>query len=155
LNTGPESVDLSAYYVRDALGVEAQLRLSGILGPGQVALFYGSDADAWQAGQGLPITGLSLNNAGDTVELHLGDPASGGSTLVDAYIFADHEAEDDRASGRKSDLTWGLFDGLNPYNGSQEPLGTGCMPSPGAVNICQPELAGEASTWGQVKDVYR
>lgn len=155
MNTGPAAVDLSDYYLRDALGVEPHLRLSGSLGPNAVAVFYGSDADAWQAGQGLPITGLSLNNAGDTVEMHLGDPRLPGAQLVDAYIFADHEAEDDRASGRMTDLTWGLFDGLNPYGGGQTPIGTGCMPSPGIPNLCHPGLTGEGATWGHVKQTFR
>jgi hypothetical protein len=155
MNTGPATVALSDYYLRDALGVEPHLRLSGSLEPGEVAVFYGSDADAWQAGQGLPVTGLSLNNTGDTVEMHLGDPRLPGAQLVDAYIFADHEAEDDRASGRMTDLTWGLFDGLNPYGGSQAPIGTGCMPSPGIPNLCHPGLTDEGTTWGHMKETYR
>ncbi len=154
LNTGPQIVDLADYYLRDALGAEPHLRLSGMLAPGQVAVFYGSDAEAWQASVGLTITGLSLNNAGDTVELLLGDPLQPGSQLADAYIYLPHEAVDDRASGRLADLTWGLFDGLNPYTGTLLPAGTGCMPSPGLPNNCQPLVPGEAVTWGGVKSLF-
>lgn len=155
-NSGPDAVDLAGYYVRDALGAEAHLRLSGRLEVGGAAVFYGSDAAAWQAAQGLSVTGLSLNNAGDTVHLYLGDPVQDGAQLVDVYIYADHEAEDDRASGRlRGDGEWALFDGLYPYTGSLMPPATGCEPSPGVANPCQGLVPATELSWGQVKDHYR
>ena len=156
LNTGPAAVDLSGYYLRDALGAEPHLGLSGLLAPGEAAVFYGSAAAAWQAAAGLSVSGLSLNNTGDTVELWYGDPRVAGSQLVDAYIFADHEAEDDRASGRiLGDGAWALFDGLHPYGGALLPQGTGCVPTPGVRNPCQGRVPVEPESWGALKARYR
>jgi hypothetical protein len=155
-NNGTDPVDLSAYYVRDALGEEAQLNLTGMLNAGEAAVFYGSDAVAWQQEHGVSVTGLSLNNSGDTIELWLGDPTLPESDLVNVHIYLDHEAEDDRASGRLHILgEWALFDGLNPYEGTTEPLGTGCEPSPGVVNDCQPQTPLEEASWGHLKADYR
>ncbi len=155
LNTGPETVDLSECYVRDALDPEAHLRLTGLLAPGEVKVFYGDDAVVWQQSVGYTVTGLSWNNTGDTCELWRGDPTQAGAQLVDVYIFKDHEAEDDRSSARLVDGSWALCDYLYPYAGSQEPLGTGCAPSPGRVNDCEPNVPADAASWGGVKDIYR
>lgn len=155
LNTGPDPVDLAAYYLRDALGTEPHLRLSGLLAAGEVRVFHGSDAAAWQTAQGLTVTGLSLNNAGDTVELHSGVPGEAGSQLVDVYIYRDHEAEDDRSSARLSNGSWILFDYYLPYSGSLTPGGSGCAPSPGVVNVCNGSVAAERSSWGGLKSDYR
>jgi hypothetical protein len=155
LNTGPDAVDLAAYYLRDALGSDPHLRLSGQLAAGEVRVFYGSDAVAWQMAQGMTVTGLSLNNAGDTVELHRGVPGEAGSQLVDVYIYGDHEAEDDRSSGRLPSGAWILFDYYLPYSGSLTPGGTGCVPSPGAVNVCNVNVADERASWGALKRDYR
>lgn len=155
-NTGPDAVDLIGYFVRDALGDEAHLHLFGVLAPLEAAVFYGSNAVAWQQEFGHATTGLSLNNGGDEVELWLGDPAYPGATLVDMHIYVDHEAEDDRASGRLHlNGDWALFDGLNPYTGTTEPLSTLCDPSPGTLNDCQPNVPATAVTWGGVKSLYR
>ncbi len=156
LNTGPAAVELADYFIRDALGTEPHIGLTGRLEVGEAAVFYGSDAAAWQTAAGLTVSGLSLNNTGDTVELWLGDPRNAGAQLVDVYIFADHEAEDDRASGRlQGDGTWALFDGLNPYSGSLQPQGTGCAPTPGVRNPCQGRVPAAAVSWGAVKVQYR
>ncbi len=155
LNTGPEPVDLAAFYLRDALGTEPHLRLSGLLPAGEARAFHGSDAAAWQAAQGLTVTGLSLNNAGDTVELHRGVPGGTGSQLVDVYIYGDHEAEDDRSSARLPDGTWTLFDYYLPYTGTLTPGGSGCAPSPGAVNVCDGNVADGRASWGALKGDYR
>jgi len=156
VNTGPETVDLSDYYLRDALGDDPQIRFSGLLGAGEVALFHGSDAELWQGQEQLPTSGLSLNNAGDMLELHLGDPRLGTSTLVDALIYPDHAGVDDRSLARfLPEDVWVLCDGLRPYGGAQEPSGTGCPPTPGEVNACAGLVANESSSWGQVKDDYR
>jgi len=154
-NTGPAAVDLGGYYIRDALGTEAQIRLDDVLEPGEAKVFHGSDAVVWQQAVGLTVTGLSWNNTGDTCELWLGDPAQPGAQLVDVYIFADHEAEDDRSSARLADGRWVLCDHFLPYTGTQEPVGTGCAPSPGAPNICDPNVPATTRSWGGLKDAYR
>ncbi len=155
-NTGPEGVDLSAYYLKDALGDDSHLNLSGVLFPGESAVFYGSDAVAWQQANGLTITGLSLNNSGDTVELLYDDPDASELVLVDIYFYVDHEADDDRASGRLPDSgEWMLFDGLNLYNGDTPPWSTGCEPTPGVPNDCVPNVPNQPATWGQIKVDYR
>ncbi|MHB8079454.1 MAG: lamin tail domain-containing protein [Candidatus Krumholzibacteriia bacterium] len=154
-NTGPEPVELADYYLRDALGTDPHLRLSGELAAGAARVFYGSDAAAWQTAQGLTVTGLSLNNAGDTVELHRGVPGAAGSELVDVYIYGDHEAEDDRSIARLPDGSWILYDYYLPYTGSLTPGGSGCAPSPGAPNICSGNVADERASWGALKGDYR
>jgi hypothetical protein len=155
-NTGPGSVDLTGYYLRDGTGEEAHLNLFGILAEGEAAVFYGHHAVAWQTEVQLPISGLSLNNAGDLVELWQGDPVWPGSVLIDSYEYSDHEAEDDRSSGRlHPGGVWALFDGLYPYGGNEEPLGTLCEPSPGVVNACQPLVPVSARSWGGLKAAYR
>ena len=67
-NSGPGTFDLADFYVRDALGDDPQLQLSGSLAPGAAAVFYGSDAEAWQQDAGFGVTGLSRNNGGDQVD---------------------------------------------------------------------------------------
>ncbi|MFH1845003.1 MAG: lamin tail domain-containing protein [bacterium] len=155
-NTGPDPVDLHEYFVRDALGDDAHLNLFGVLNAGEVAVFYGHHAVAWQQEVGLAATGLSLNNGGDTVELWQGDPNLPASQMVDVLIYEDHEADDDRASGRLHlNGDWALFDGLNPYDGTTEPLSTMCDPSPGVLNDCQPLVPAEIVSWGELKTTYR
>jgi hypothetical protein len=155
-NAGAEALDLTAYYIRDALGEEPHINLFGILAPGEAAVFYGHMAVAYQQEHGLAVTGLSLNNTGDTLELWRGHPGEAGSQLVDAYIYLDHEAEDDRSSGRMhAGGTWALFDGLNPYDGATEPCGTRCDPTPGVPNDCHPLAVSDGTSWGRMKADYR
>jgi hypothetical protein len=157
-NTGTEPLNLSDYFIRDILGEEPHLRLSGVIDPGETAVFYGSDAVAWQQANGMTTSGLSINNGGDILQLLRIFQGSEGPEfeLVFAVGIDDHEAEDDRAGGFNDDASdWILYDGLNPYGGAQEPLGTGCVPSPGGPNICRGEVAVEARTFGAVKAVYR
>jgi hypothetical protein len=73
------------------------------------------------------------------------------TVLVDQVTYADHEADDDRSSGRRPDggPTWELFDALNPYSGGALPQGNGCAPTPGASNHCT--TAVEEATWGEIK----
>ena len=76
--------------------------------------------------------------------------------VVDSVAYQDHEAEDDRSCGRQQDSgDWQLFDSLNPHNGTQEPLGTGCAPSPGVLNLCQPQVALHRTTLGSLKSKFR
>lgn len=154
VNTGPDTVDLADYYLRDALGDDPQIRFSGLLTAGETALVHGSDAEAWQAAEGLSTTGLSLNNAGDMLELYRGHPLDGG-VLVDALIYPDHVGVDDRSIGRfLPEDVWVLCDGLTPYGGTHEPVGTGCPPTPGAANVCEGLVPSERRSWGEVKADY-
>jgi hypothetical protein len=155
-NVSGGTIDLADYIVRDVLGDDPHLQLSGVLAPGAVAVFYGSDAVAWQQENGYSITGLSLNNGGDVVELLFLDPELPDPVLVDQYQYAEHEAVDDRASGRLPDTgEWALFDALNPYDGDVPPLGTGCGPTPAIANDCVPLVPNDGATWGMVKQLYR
>jgi hypothetical protein len=155
-NYGVQAIDLSAYFVRDALGEEPHLNLSGTLPAGESALFLGSDAVAWQQATGVGSGGLSLNNGGDAVELLVDESGNGDLVRVDSYVYQEHEAEDDRASGRLPDTRlWALFDGLNPYSGIHDPPGTGCFPSPGTPNDCVPLVDIEPRTWGALKAGFR
>ena len=70
--------------------------------------------------------------------------------------YDDHEAEDDRSAGFNPDGSdWILFDALNPYGGDNEPVGTGCAPSPGLPNLCGGSVAVEDQSFGQVKAIFR
>jgi hypothetical protein len=155
LNAGPSSVDLSGYRLGDLSGGYSwRYGFSGALQPGAVVVVYGSDSEVWQTENGFPVAGLSLNNTGDTVLLYR---IEGTDTLVvDSYAYVSHEVVDDRSTGRMSDDTaeWRVFDALNPYSGTKPPLGTGCAPSPGVVNACDPHVPIEATTWGAIKEMF-
>jgi hypothetical protein len=82
---------------------------------------------------------------------------SGTDTLlVDSYTYANHEAEDDRSSGRRPDgsAVWELFDGMNPYSGQAPPQGNGLVPTPGQANG-EPTVAVVPSSWGRIRALYR
>jgi len=156
VNTGPASVDLADYWLCDALGEEAQLRLSGALASGETALFTGAAAVAWQQANGITVTGLSLNNGGDQLELYRGDPLLPGATLVDALIYPAHVGVDDRSLALMlPEGEWVLCDALSPYGGDLEPAGTGCPPTPGEWNVCEGLVPAENRSWGEVKAEYR
>jgi hypothetical protein len=153
LNTGGTAIDLSGYLLSDA---DSTLRygFSGVLGAGERRLVFGLEAVDWQKANGRAVTGLSLNNSGDTVRLFR---AMGTDTLlVDAYGYKSHEGGMDRASGRRPDggEVWALFDGLDPYTGGLDPGATGCLPTPGQANAC-PATESQESTWGWLKGAYR
>lgn len=155
-NAGDAAVDLALYWLRDGTGEEVHLNLSGSLPAGEAAVFYGSDAVAWQQAHDLGATGLSLNNAGDRVQLLQTVAGQDELALIDEAVFVDHEAEDDRASGLIiTTSAWALFDGLNPYDGDVPPLSTTCLPTPGVVNDCDGQVAAEARAWSQFKATYR
>jgi lamin tail-like protein len=151
-NAGASLVDLSAYRLADA---DSTIRygFTGTLAPGQYLLVTGRQAVDWQRAQGRSVTGLSLNNAGDTVRLLR---ISGADTLqVDSKIYNSIEGGSDRSVGRQAPAldAWTLFDALNPYTGSGEPRGSGCPPSPGAANQCTTDAG--RTTWGAIKNLYR
>ena len=158
LNTGPESVDLGEYWLRDDNDSEPHIQLTGVLAAGDVLVVFGSDVMAWQSAHGQTAIGLSLNNNGDAVDLLRTVSGDTGPVLevVDRVVVLDHEVEDDRSSGRHAETGgWVLFDGLNPYEGSLVPEGTECEPSPGAVNDCTINVATETGRWGALKSRYR
>jgi len=148
VNTGPGTVDLSGYRLA---GLDGSWRYAfhGLLGEGQVHVIYGSESYAWEVASGNPAYGLRLTNSGSTIALwHL---TATDTTMVDCHAYEDHEAFDDRSGGRFPDggPAWKLFDGLNPYDGVVEPLGTGCAASPGESNACPTPV--EPTTWGRIK----
>jgi hypothetical protein len=156
VNVGSSTVDLSSYYVSDASGGTTwRYHFGGTLPAGGVSVVFGSDAVAWQADSGFPSLGLSLNNGGDTV--YLFEVQGADTAVVDEYSYDAFAVLDDRAVGRMPDgaATWAVFDQLNPYSGTAPPLGTGCVPTPGASNNCPTELPTLPTTWGAVKDLYR
>lgn len=153
INLGPETADLSRYFLRDITGQTNHLQLNGLLAPGQVAVFFGRQAVEWQQANSVPVSGLSLNNSGDTIELITREHEE--FVVQDRVEYLDHEAENERSSGLDPDTgEWFLYDGLNPHEGSQAPLGTGCLPTPGEINTCSPEVPVQDSTLGRVKSLY-
>lgn len=153
VNSGSGTEDLTGLFLADEMGGPV-FGFEGSLAAGEVLVVYGSDATAWESANGESATGLRLGNSGDTVTLWRA--TSVDSVLVDAYTFADHEAEDDRSSGRLPDggSIWTLFDALNPYAGSAVPIGTGLAPTPGAPNGEEVPTPIEQSTWGQIKTIF-
>jgi len=95
--------------------------------------------------------GLRLGNTGGYVALWKWSPTDSG--LVDGYTYLDHEADDDRSSGRVPDggPNWRLFDSLKPYTGTVLPLSTGCGPSPGSPVSCPTGVV--EKSWGRIKNL--
>ncbi len=130
VNTGPSSVSLAGFRLAGA-DTSWRYEFSGTLDPGAVTVVYGSQSYAWEQANGEPAYGLRLGNTGGYIGLWR--IAGEDTVLADCYTYADHEAEDDRSTGRYPDgaETWKVFDGMNPYDGTDLPAGTGCLPSPG------------------------
>lgn len=152
-NIGGSTVDLSGFRISDlSAGTDFRFALSGTLAPGEVAVFYGSTVVAWQKANGVSAFGLSLNNSGDTVYLYSVD--GGDTTVVDSYAYTTNEVQDNRSVGRQPFGTgsWVLFDGLNPYTGT-DLTSTGCMPSPGGTPDCATPT--KEMSWGSVKSQYQ
>lgn len=154
VNTSTSQVDLSKYRLSDlSAATDFRFALSGMIGPGEVKVYFGSDVVAWQAANGVSQLGLSLNNSGDTVYLY----AVNGTDIAtdDTYAYATAEVLDDRSTGRLPQGTggWVIFDAMNPYTGAQPPTPTGCSPSPGQAPSCPTPT--HSSTWGKIKALYR
>lgn len=156
-NIGFETEDLSLYWLRDGTGDEPHIQLRGTLAPGQKLIVYGSDAVAWQQENGLTISGLSINNSGDVIELmrsQEGDEAL--LEVIQSLTLLDHEVEDDRSSGIDPQTgEWTLYDGLFPYSGTLIPQGTNCVPTPGEANTCGDDVDTNMLEWGSLKTRYR
>ncbi len=154
INNSSVSIDLSRYRLSDASGgLDWRYAFSGNLGPGEIAVVYGSQVVEWQRANGISTYGLSLNNGGDTVLLY--EVFEADTVVIDQYTYASHAVLDDRSVGRKPDGAddWVIFDALNPYTGSKPPPATGCNPSPGSATSCATSMKG--SSWGAVKSLYR
>jgi len=152
VNGGSAVADLTPYFFTDGDSIP-RFGFTGTLAPGAVVLVTGAESVAWERATTHPVFGLSLGNTGDKVLLW--KVTGSDTTLVDGYTYKTQEAASDRAVGRTADGTdWKLEDALNLYTGTTPPLGTGCPPTPGAVNDCGiTPVAHE--TWGRLKALYR
>lgn len=151
-NIGGSTINLADYRLSDlSAATDFRFALSGTLAPGEMAVFMGSAVVAWQQANGVSAFGLSLNNSGDTVYLY--SVAGGDTTVVDSYAYTTNEVKDNRAVGRQpaGSGNWVLFDGLNPYTGTDY-VATGCVPSPGGPTDCATKA--QEMSWGQVKSQY-
>ena len=156
-NTGPDAIDLGDFGLSD----DADLWTYGfapgeILGVGEAIVIFGSESIAWQVANGYSQYGFKLSNDGDTVILW--QFAEGDTIPVDTYTYLNHEADDDRSTGRNPDGIgdWELFDGLNNYGGSTPPHGNNLLPTPGYSNLGSPPpvpVAGES--WGYMKNLFQ
>ena len=152
VNAGSETLDLSNFLLTDGDRLP-RYAFSGTLGPGGRRLVFGKDSYDWEKAHGFPAYGFSLSNTGDTVMLW--QIAEAETVLVDSYAYKSHEAAADRAVGRVPDGgAWTLLDGLNPYVGTTPPQGSGCVPTPGAADVCENTPA-QSATWGRLKALYR
>jgi len=152
VNGGSAVADLTPYFLTDGDSIP-RFGFTGTLAPGAVVLVTGAESVTWERATTHPVFGLSLGNTGDKVLLW--KVTGSDTTLVDGYTYKTQEAGSDRAVGRTADGTdWMLEDALNVYTGTTPPLGTGCPPTPGAVNDCGiTPVAHE--TWGRLKALYR
>ena len=152
VNGGSAVADLTPYFLTDGDSIP-RFGFTGTLASGAVLLVTGAESVTWERATTHPVFGLSLGNTGDKVLLW--KVTGSDTTLVDGYTYKTQEAGSDRAVGRTADGTdWKLEDALNVYTGTTPPLGTGCPPTPGAVNDCGiTPVAHE--TWGRLKALYR
>jgi hypothetical protein len=153
VNTGVGPLTLDGFFVTDGDSLP-RYAFTGSLGGGEFLRVTGRNSFEWEQATAHPAFGLSLGNTGDTVMLwHI---VGADTTLIDSYTYKSHEAAADRAIGRSPDGSgaWVLFDGLNPYTGSTLPKGNGCVPTPGASNLCG-STPTETMPWGRLKSLYR
>jgi len=150
INTGLAALDLTGYRLAGPDSVW-RYEFTGVLAPGAVRVVYGRQSYEWETANGYPAFGLRLGNSGSEIVLFrvIGSTVS----LIDCYAYADHEADDDRSSGRGPDggPNWILLDGHNPWAGAAEPRGSGCYPTPGGFLICATPV--EPMTWSRVKQL--
>jgi len=153
VNVGVAPIDLAAFFVMDGDSIP-RCGLTGVLAPGGHRLVTGKESWDWERATGHPAFGLSLANSGDRVTLW---EVVGAETLfVDGITFGSQPAASDRSLARFPDGTdtWILFDKLNPYTGTNPPLGNKCDPTPALPNACDITPT-RAVTWGSLKSIYR
>ena len=151
VNTGTAPIVLDGYRLASADSVW-RYEFSGSLDPGAHEVVFGSASYAWEQTTGNPAFGLRMTNTGGTMVLWR--LSATDSMIVDSYAYQDHEAEDDRSTGRLPDGSdeWKVMDAINPYSGGSLPSGSGCAPSPGAMISCP--LPVKSETWGRIKALY-
>lgn len=147
LNAGSASVDIRGWRLRDAVSDSSwRYEFDAVLEPGEFLVVYGNEAYDWEAAAGFTKSGLSLNNAGDTMTLVRSDLA----TVVDQLVYTSAEVRDDCSYGRVPDaaVDWQMFDALNPT----DPPASGMPPTPGGSNVGSPV---QDARWGYIKSLYR
>lgn len=148
-NDGAASESLDGVFFRDGTGENFHYGFSGTLEPGASLLVFGSDAVAWQSANGETLTGLSLNNSGDHLELWR------DTTLLDALDVPAHAAASERSLALAPDgSTWLLYDGLNVYSGGLLPASTACLPTPGSGNLCSGGVPAVRSSVSRLKAAF-
>jgi hypothetical protein len=132
VNTGSSSLDLGGYLLLNGTDRRPVYGFSGNLGPGECLIVYGSEATAWESGNGHSSIGLSLNNSGDMIWLV--SVSTGDTVVVDSVSYESASVGYDVSVGRSPDGSgpWVLFDHFLPKGG------TDSDPTPGASNASDP-----------------
>jgi hypothetical protein len=151
-NNSDSPAILDGYRIGDA-DTTWRYGLCGILPVQGHLVVYGSQSYAWERANGYPAYGLSLSNTGDTVRLWRFVGVD--SFQVDSYTYGKTAGGYNRSVGRKPSGSedWYIFDALNPYTGTEPPLGTGCPPTPGGPNGCATGV--DPRPWGAIKALFR
>ncbi|MCK4412012.1 MAG: lamin tail domain-containing protein [Candidatus Eisenbacteria sp.] len=156
-NSGPGHINLGEYALSDDGGLWTYGFEDGdALRVGEALAIYGSQSLMWQSENSHPRYGFQMSNDGDAVVLW--QIAGGDTVLVDVHTFNTYEADDDRSTGRNPDGIgmWEIYDGLNPYGGTQPPFGNDLAPTPGLPNSGDPPpVPIDEDSWGGVKGVFR
>ncbi len=151
-NRSGAPVNLDGYRLSDA-DTTWRYAFSGVLQAQGHLVVFGSQSYAWERANGYPAYGLSLSNSGDTVRLW--KFVGTDSFQVDVCSYGTPAAGTDRSIGREPDGTeqWYIFDALNPYSGTDPPVGTDCPPTPGWKNGCATDV--DTQAWGSIKALFR
>ena len=151
-NTSAAAIALDGFLLSDGDST-VRYAFTGSLAGGAVKLITGKMSYDWEKANGKTAVGFSLGNSGDAVILW--KIVAADTVVVDHYTYKSHEAAADRSVGRdESTGEWKLFDGLDPYTGTLTPAGTGCAPTPAALNQCG-STPTKPTSWGGLKVLYR
>jgi hypothetical protein len=126
MNTSSSPVDLTGYYLSDA-GAVPRCGFQGALEPGEHLFVTGEHAVDWEALNGFPAVGLSLNNSGDVV--YLFRTVGAVPVVVDSLAYTGTDARADVSLGRIPDGT-GAFRACDALTLA----GAGPQPTPGGAN---------------------
>ncbi|KPJ61682.1 MAG: hypothetical protein AMJ46_01020 [Latescibacteria bacterium DG_63] len=151
-NRSDSPANLDGYRLADA-DTTWRYAFSGVLPANGHLVVYGSESYEWERANGYPAYGLSLSNTGDTVRLW--KFVGTDSLEIDSCNYGKPAAGTDRSIGREPDGTeeWYIFDALNPYSGTDPPVGTDCPPTPGERNGCVTAI--DTRHWGSIKALFR